>query len=161
VTGGNNRLNGSVTREGYVEEIRRTVSDSLAYYTWTECVEPCIAPQPTGYSPTHEEKSRISHATLYISLLALRKLDEFLSSAKSKYDDDLRWSNLALNRKSILGEHEFLLTREERSAIDKCVAHPTIYSWFGDKDEVQLATILNRTFAVLNRLKSDLDRVQA
>lgn len=149
------------SRSEKLDEVRRTVSDCFAYYTWTESVKPSLIQRTSAYFPSVQEQISIERSTRIFSLLALRRLNEFLSEKVKRVPDDLRWSDLDLDRRAIIEPGDELLTDEERETINKCVSHLTSRLWYRDKDEVHLAIILSRSTSIFARLKAELDRVSS
>ena len=98
----------------------------------------------------------VSDATRLHSFLALRKLDDFLSSAKPK-PDDLVASTLGIDRSGVLGDvGDSFLTSDERTDINKGVAHLTERLSLDADSEVDLQAILARSVPVFSRLAAEL-----
>lgn len=99
----------------------------------------------------------VSDATRLHSFLALRKLDDFLSSAKPKSADDLVASTLGIDRSVVLGDvGDSFLTSGERADISKGVAHLTDRLSLDQDSEVDLIAIIKRSMPILPRLAAEL-----
>jgi hypothetical protein len=95
------------------------------------------------------------------SFLALRKLDELLSSKKRK-KDDLIISDLGIDKATVLGElGENFLSTDERESINKGVAHLTEKLTLDPDSEVELDSILKRSLPAMSRLVAELRKKAA
>lgn len=107
----------------------------------------------------HRAFDVVSDATRLHSFVALRKLDEFLNSKKSK-DDDLIAKDLGIDPVAVLRDvGATFLTPEERVSINKGAAHLTDKLTLDPDSEVDLHRILKRSLPVFSRLLSELRKV--
>jgi hypothetical protein len=104
----------------------------------------------------------VSDATRLHSLLALRKVDEFLRTAKSQRDD-LIAADLGVDVAGVLGDAgNHFLSADERISINKGAAHLTERLTLAfDSDAVDLEAIIDRSFPVFGRLVAALRKADA
>jgi hypothetical protein len=103
----------------------------------------------------------VSDATRLQSFLALRKVDEFLRSAKSK-PDDLIAGDLGIDVAAVLRDvGNSFLTSTERVNINKGAAHLTEKLTLDPDSEVDLQEIINRSLPVFVRLVAALRKIDA
>lgn len=147
--------------------------DEQAAQIWTICatVDHCFAfamwcddfaqhvDQEDMVMGLHRAFDVVSDATRLHSFVALRKLDEFLNTKKSR-DDDLIAKDLGIDAAVVLGDvGATFLTAEERDSINKGAAHLTDKLTLDPDSEVDLHCILKRSLPVLSRLLSELRKV--
>ena len=94
----------------------------------------------------------VSDATRLQSFLAFRQLDDFFGGVKPK-PDDLVAADFGINVPDVLGDvGESLLTKDERTDINKGVAHLTDHLFLEPDSEVELQQITSRSIPVFARL---------
>lgn len=103
----------------------------------------------------------VSDATRLQSFLALRKLDELLSS-KKRNKDDLIIADLGIDKATILGDlGDNFLSTDERESINKGVAHLTEKLALDPDSEVELDALLKRSLPAMLRLVAELRKKDA
>lgn len=102
----------------------------------------------------HDDYMRISRALGMNMAVALRKIDDFLSDAK-KLSDDLHCSDPKYNIKSkdVLGRDGRLLSAEERTIVNKRIAHLTNWGVVDDDDMDALHAVVSAHKAELEKLR--------
>lgn len=115
----------------------------FAFTMWCDDFARYIDPEDMFHGQERAEEV-ISDATRLHSL-ALRKLDEFLSDKKAR-NDNLIAKNLGVSLVAVLGKaNDKFLTMEDRSSINKGVAHLTERLTLDLDSEVDLHRILTRS----------------
>ncbi|SCZ71962.1 hypothetical protein SAMN04488118_11344 [Epibacterium ulvae] len=136
-----------------IAEICECIDHSFGFLVWCDDFARRVDPDDLafGLARGHE---LISHATRLHSFLALRKLDDFLSSKTTKADD-LVATKLGLDVSEILSGKCFL-TSNERQDINKGVAHLTKRLSLDADSEVELKAIVVRSIPIYKRLILEL-----
>lgn len=98
----------------------------------------------------------VSNATRLYSFFAVRKLDDFLRSVRSR-KDDLIAADLAIDPDAVLAAADgYFITDEDRTKINKGAAHLTQQLTLDADSEVDLSAILNRSIPILEHLAEQL-----
>jgi hypothetical protein len=132
------------------------VDHSLSFILWCEDFASVI-----GEDIIHVDKAFdvVSDATRLHSLLALRKLDDFLGGVSPK-PDDLTSDKLNLNKITILGNSKVtFLDAADRTNINKGVAHLTEMLTLDADSEVDLVRIIRDSIPIFEKLIFELKRV--
>ncbi|GMG82567.1 hypothetical protein LNKW23_17800 [Paralimibaculum aggregatum] len=98
----------------------------------------------------------VSDATLLLSFLALRRVDEFLRGKRSNADD-LIASDIGIDPANVIcPKMGSFLTKAERTNINKGAAHLTQWLMLDADSEVDLAEIVIRSVPTFTRLTAEL-----
>lgn len=143
-----------------------SVADKIA--TVCECIDHCFAfaiwcddfarsvdseDMVMGLARGHE---LVSDATRLQSFLALRKLDDFLGGVRPN-SDDLTAADFDIDvRKVVDDDGGSFLTQNERTEINKGVAHLTEQLTLGANTEVHLREIVSRSLPAFSQLVAEL-----
>ncbi len=158
-------------REAGLDEHPRMSEHAARIMTICECIDHCFAsamwiedfarhvdPEDMvmGLDRAYDV---VTDATRLHSLVALRRLNEFLRTAK-KYPDDLIASDLGIDATMVLGEAgKRLLSEDELTNIHKGAAHLTERLTLSfDSEHVELEGIIDRSLPFFRRLVTALTR---
>lgn len=146
------------TQTAQIATICECIDHCFAFTMWCDDFARYIDPEDMFHGQERAEEV-VSDATRLHSLLALRKLDEFLSDKKAK-NDDLIAKDLGIDLATVLGKiGEKLLTTDDRNNINKGVAHLTERLTLDSDSEVDLHRILTQSLPVMSRLIVELRKV--
>jgi hypothetical protein len=145
-------------RSAQIVTICECIDHCFAFTSWCEDFATFLDPEDL-VAGLDRGADLMSDATLLMSFLALRKIDDFLRDTKPK-PDDLIAADFGIDTHSVLGDvGETLLATDERDKINKCAAHLTESLTLDSDNEVDLQNILTRSMPVLSRLVSQLRSV--
>ncbi|GGD29399.1 hypothetical protein [Sinisalibacter lacisalsi] len=140
-----------------VADVRRTIREVTAYAEFVE-----LAPYPDDAEEAWgigDRRDVLCEALLAYSLLAIRRLDDFLKSRRQK-DDDIIAPDLEIDLEYVLGDEGALLSEETRDLVNKSAAHLTnrglVETW--DR-EMDLGALLEEKMNVFERLTTELDAI--
>src|SRR5260221_6030781 len=147
-------------RSAQIATISECIDHCFAFSIWCEDFAPYLDPDDMIWG-LDRAAELVSDATRLQSVLALRKLDDFLGGVKPK-PDDLIATNFGIDVPVVLGDiGEKFLTTEERDDINKGIAHLTKELSPDPDSEVDLKEILKRSLPVLSRLVAGLHAADA
>jgi hypothetical protein len=145
-------------RSAQIATICESIDHCFAFTSWCDDFAAFLDPEDM-VAGLDRGAELMSDATLLMSFLALRKIDDFLRGTKPK-PDDLIAADFGIDAKSVLGDvGEALLTTDEREKLNKGAAHLTESLTLDHDNQVELQTILTRSMPVLSRLVSQLRNV--
>lgn len=139
--------------------------------TICECIDHCYAfilwsedfAKVIGEDAIHVDVAFdiVSDSTRLHSFLALRKLDDFLGAVSPK-PDDITSDRMGVDKAVVLGEgNTTFLANKDRENINKGVAHLTENLTADPDSEVDLIRIINDSIPALERLISELTKLDA
>jgi hypothetical protein len=138
-----------------IATICECIDHCFAFAVWCEDFAPYLDPEDM-MSGLDRPAQLVADATRLQSLLALRKLDDFLAGVKPK-PDDLVATDFKIDVPVALGEvGEKFLSTDERNDINKGVAHLTEHLSPDPDSEVDLDIIFKRSLPVFSRLVARL-----
>jgi hypothetical protein len=142
-------------RSAQIATICECIDHCFAFSIWCEDFAPFLDPEDM-MSGLDRAAQLVADATRLQSFLALRKLDDFLGGVKPK-PDDLVATDFKIDVPTALGEvGKTFLSTDERTDINKGVAHLTDQLSPDPDSEVDLDTIFKRSLPIFTRLTAGL-----
>jgi hypothetical protein len=156
---GTSQLEGNVDQKSaQVATICECLDHCFAFSMWCEDFARHVDPDDMVMG-LHRAFEVVSDATRLQSLLALRKVDDFLGGAAGQ-KDDLTAKKFGIDVTKLLGADQKFLSKAEREDINKGVAHLTDHLTL-DEDDVDLSAIVERSITVFEKLVAELRKADA